>query len=392
MKDLGSCASLRVAVSYNFFPHYRRPVFEALHRHGRHKYVLYGDTVDVENVGIEPWVPTDIPFVKAPCHWIRWPVLVQWKNLSLALSRRFDAIIFMGSMYWPTTWVGAVLARLTGKRVLFWTHGWIRPESGFKGFLRRSFYHLAHGLLVYGHVAKIIGINSGFDHRKIHVIYNSLDYDKHLEVRQSLTEADVMQTRQELFGDCARPMLICTTRLTAVRRLDLLLDAMALLKKQDHEADLLLVGDGPERPRLEEQAKRLGLRVHFYGACYDETVLGRLIWASNLCVAPGKVGLSAMHALTFGVPVITHDDADNQMPEWEAILPGVNGGLFKLGDTADIANQINRWTQSPLPQPAMRRRCCHIIDLLWNPRVQQQIIERAINGHPANDLFAPSLR
>lgn len=53
------------------------------------------------------------------------------------------------------------------------------------------------------------------------------------------------------------------------------------------------------------------------------------IYNADLCVSPGNVGLTAMHSLVFGCPVITHNCFEWQMPEFEAIQPGITGDFLR---------------------------------------------------------------
>lgn len=97
-------------------------------------------------------------------------------TLKLAMRRDIAVIIFLGNVNFLSTWLAALLAMLTRKRVLFWTHGWLRKEQGTKANIRNLFYRLAHGLLLYGNRAKMIGIENGFAKDRMYVVYNSLDY------------------------------------------------------------------------------------------------------------------------------------------------------------------------------------------------------------------------
>src|SRR5436309_723071 len=82
----------------------------------------------------------------------------------------------------------------------------------------------------------------------------------------------------------AAPILICTARLTKACRFDMLLNAQRLLLAQGHPVNVVLVGDGPERAALQDAAKDLGRAVRFYGECYDEPTLARLIMAADITV------------------------------------------------------------------------------------------------------------
>jgi glycosyltransferase involved in cell wall biosynthesis len=167
----------------------------------------------------------------------------------------------------------------------------------------------------------------------------------------------------------------------------LLIEAAARLRGEGFPVALLLVGDGPERAALEQLAKERNVPAHFAGACYDEAQLARFTMASNVTVAPGKVGLTAIQSLAFGTPVVTHDDISDQMPEWEAIIPGRNGSLFRKNDVAALADSMRPWLAAPGVDAAIRAECHRAIDRFYNPDMQRRAIERAVEGKPADDLF-----
>ena len=376
----------KVALVYPFFAHYRGAILNELLANSVLTYVLIGGEHGVG--GIKPWSPTgDHTIENAPM--FRWHGfdLFQPKVLLLPFRRDIDTIIFLGNAKWASTWISAALARLTGKRVLFWTHGWLRNESGLKGFLRRVFYRIANGLLLYGNVAKSIGIGYGFAASRLHVIYNSLDYAAQAALRQAVDRDRLRQIRNEVFGDVQTPIAIFCSRLNKDRRLDLLVEALAILKAQNHPVNLILIGDGPERIALENLASSRGIRVTFVGECYDEQRIGELTMASNVTVAPGKVGLTVMQSLAYGIPVITHDDSDEQAPEWEAIIPGKTGDLFRHNDATDLARVIRQWTSTAWPIDSVAQACVSVIERFYNPQFQRWVIDRAVLGHPADDLF-----
>jgi hypothetical protein len=95
-----------------------------------------------------------------------------------------------------------------------------------------------------------------------------------------------------------------------------------------------------------------------------------------------------MHSLGYGVPVITHGDPSRQMPEWEAILPGVTGDLFEPDDVEDLARKVDHWTQSPTVPEATRAACLSRIVQRYHARSQVQAIELALSGMPASSEAA----
>jgi glycosyltransferase involved in cell wall biosynthesis len=372
----------RVAVVYHFFAHYRSPIMEMLLSCQDIDYFLVGDRSDPDN-SVKPWQPPEEKLLFAPCIKVTSDLLWQKGLLGLAIRRDIDTIIFLGNANFLSTWLAALLARLMRKRVLFWTHGWLRREQGAKAIVRNLFYRLAHGLLLYGNRAKMFGIENGFAKDRMYVIYNSLDYRTQKTIMSHVTEDRIKRIREMFFSDSKIPLLIYTGRLIKSKGLALLLSAMSQLQTQGFKTSLLLVGDGPEQEPLTQLAKTSGLAVHFYGPCYDEHKLSELIMSANVTVAPGQVGLTAIHSLGYGTPVITHDDPNDQGPEWEAIVPGETGGIFKRGDIQDLARIIHKWCLHPWPDEDVRRQCKGVVDHFYNPDFQRRVINHAVVGLPA---------
>jgi glycosyltransferase involved in cell wall biosynthesis len=375
---------VKVALTYDSFPHYRNAILEELCTNSEHRFVLAADSRSTVPSIMTGKIPPGVEHVLCSCVSVPGGPTFQRGLIGLALRRDLDAIIYLGCPELASTWLSAVTARLTGKRVLFWTHGWTRRDPLVRGVVKRMFYRLANALLLYGNIAKRIGMEYGFSSEKLHVIYNSLNYQEQARIRDAFSREQEAQCRRDLFVKSDLPMVICTARLIAACRFDLLLEAGRLLIASGHPINILLVGDGPERASLEAACEgALRPYVRFYGQCYDEPTLGRLIMAADVTVSPGKVGLTAMHSMAYGTPVISHDNIDNQMPEVEAIVPGVTGELFAEGDAVALADSIRRWTGLGISRASIRSGCIQVIEQFYNPQYQRQIIDRAINGEAA---------
>ena len=374
-----------VVVIYHFYPHYRSAVVEALARSEVADFTFVGDDHEYLH-SIEPAILSDnVKFRLAPTHLIFKPFMWQWGAIKWAIKPEFDTVIMHAVPHWPCTWIGGILARMMGKRVFFWGHGYLYEPKGFKGLIRRAFYAIPNAHMFYGRIAKVIAIKHGWAPNKLHVIYNSLNTGQQRKIRDESTKDQALEVRRQIFGN-DNPVAICTTRLIAIRRLDLLIDSIHTLKQSGHSVNLILVGDGPESERLKKQAQQLGVNVHFEGACYDERRIAQLVMASSVTVAPGKVGLTAMHSMVYGVPVVTHGDASDQMPEWEAIIPDKTGSLFQSGNVQSLSDAILKWTQSQFPDSNTQKECHKIIDRFWNPDFQRQAIENAVLAMDADDL------
>ncbi|NNC92759.1 MAG: glycosyltransferase [Acidimicrobiia bacterium] len=370
-----------VAIVYHFFQHYREGILNALASSESLDVRFVADDHDVYGSGVEAWHPgPGVDFELTRCrvlggHWL-WQSGLQ----RLALRSDVEAIVYLGNPYFLSTWLSALLARVRGKRVLFWTHGWLRPETGFKGLVRKTFYRLANALLVYGETARQMAVDNGFSPDQVYVVFNSLDYAAQKQAREAQAGSDLDGLRSDLFDTPELPIVICSSRLLERRRLDLLIDAAARLRDQGHPVNLLIVGDGPEKTKLEALSDSQGVSARFHGATYDLNELARLYAISAVTVSPGMVGLTAIQSLGFGVPVISHDSPADQMPESEAIIPGQTGALFTHGDVSDLAATIQEWTADIAVPDETRRACIELVENVFNPRNQLSIIEGAVAG------------
>jgi glycosyltransferase involved in cell wall biosynthesis len=132
---------------------------------------------------------------------------------------------------------------------------------------------------------------------RLAVIPNGVDYS-HFAEAKPINPAELGLNPQ-------RRTLIYVGRLDPVKGIDVLLRAMAgLAGKLDLQ--LIIAGDGPEKPRLKKLSDEPALagRIHFTG--FHRDVAG-LLKASQLLVLPSYwegLPLSVMEAMAAGIPVI----------------------------------------------------------------------------------------
>lgn len=380
---------MRVAFFQRIFAQYQGGLVKELALSPRHTYRFFGDTCDPLSSGIEP-LPAELMSQVGftPCRTTHLSVRMafQWRAVREAMFGPFDAFIFEGSITLPTNWLALLAAKIRCKKVFFYTHGWRRPNGFWKKLLTRGFYGPADGLLLYGWRARRIGEREGFLPRKLHVVYNSLD-EQVIQTNLALvSEAQSQAFRNDWFGAvAARPIIVAVGRLVEAKRFSLLVEAVDLLGREGLDINLLIVGDGPERNTIEMQAKAAGVCVAFTGARHDETFLGMAFAAANLSVIPGAAGLSVIHSLSYGTPIVVHGDESVQMPETEAVEDGINGAVFREGDVADLARGI-REVLARLPRgPLTSASCRRVIEDKYNPVRMREAIDCAVSGEPAPD-------
>ena len=379
---------IKAVIQYNCIPHYRRNIFERLSARKDVEFIIIADSESdtpylksvsggvikgIRHVEAKTW-KIKIPFL--PC--LYW----QPKSLGYIYREKPDVIISLGSPYSLTAWAILVMGKLMNRPVLLWGHGLLGRETGFRWVLRNAFYRLAYGHLLYGNYAKQLLIEKGFAPERLFVVYNSLDYDAQKEVANSITETEILSVRSQMSVGEGEGMVVFTGRLQPVKRLDLLVSAIAKLYLRGRTVHVAFVGDGSEKSVLQNNARELGVShlLHFCGESYDENYLGVIISASDISVIPSGAGLSVMHALVYGTPVILHDKIDLHFPEWEAVEDGKTGFFYHYNDVDHLANVIEK---SIFPVPAkeqMAEQCKAAIYENYNPAIQEQLFVDAVRS------------
>ncbi len=136
----------------------------------------------------------------------------------------------------------------------------------------------------------------------------------------------------------AAPTIVSLTRMMPQKRLDILLRAFA--RMADPNCRLTIVGDGPERSRLEALARTLGIadRVSMPGFVEDSLLVLR--GASLLALSSDYEGLPAVvfEALACNVPVVT----TNSFEAACTVLDGVpRSAVVPLGDVDALARAMD---------------------------------------------------
>jgi glycosyltransferase involved in cell wall biosynthesis len=132
--------------------------------------------------------------------------------------------------------------------------------------------------------------------------------------------------------------VVVVGRLAPIKRLDVLLEAMALVARLLPQATATLVGDGPLRPELEATARRLGVdgRVRFAG--FHADVRPWLAQGRLYVMSSDSEGLpqALTQAMMTGLPAVVTDVGDVR----DLVEDGVNGFRVPRRDPAALAERI----------------------------------------------------
>jgi len=155
------------------------------------------------------------------------------------------------------------------------------------------------------------------------------------------------------FRDDPTPFrLIAVGRLSPAKGYPILLEAVAALVAAGRNIHLTVIGEGPERSRLEEQAGRLGIEDQVVFAGWKAQIeLHDLYRNSDLCVLSSfaeGIPVVFMEAMALGVPCVAPRIAG--IPE--LIRDGIEGSLVTPANVEELAKAIG----DMMDKPGVRRQ------------------------------------
>lgn len=146
----------------------------------------------------------------------------------------------------------------------------------------------------------------------------------------------------------AEPTALYLGRLRRYKRVDLLLKAVAKLRREGVGLRLLIAGRGPHEHALRAEADALGLMpdaVQFLGFVTEEEKLAllRRVWVHLLTSPREGWGIANLEAAACGTPTV----ASNAPGLRDSVRHGVTGFLVPHGDVDALAHQIRLLISDP---------------------------------------------
>lgn len=291
----------------------------------------------------------------------------------LATDRAFD-LVWCGHIHLVP--LALIAGTLTGAPVVLHVHGIDAWTTTGKGLVDRLVPRVDHVISVSETTLERLARWSGLDPERGAVVPNTVDFDglspgpkpPELLDRYDLHDRYVLMTMGRLVGKERRKGFD--------RVLEVLPDVV------DERADIayMIVGKGPDRPRLEQKAERLGIRDHvvFTGYVPDHEKADHFRLADRF-VMPSEgegFGLVLLEALACGTPVI----ASTRDASREAVADGEFGVLVDPRSSSDIKEAILKTRTRPDPA---------IVREQFGPEAYRSRVERTLSdlcerdGHDA---------
>lgn len=237
-----------------------------------------------------------------------------------------------------TPWFYSALSRIIYARpkLVFEEHGRHYPEihNWKKNLVNKVIIqNLTHKMVA---VSKDVGCRlvryEGASANRITVFYNGV------QPPTLINKARREDLRQQLGIKNDDFVIGCVGRLDPIKNFPMLLNSLAAAKKTINNLKCLLVGDGPDRQSLQNQAARLQIEsdVIFAGYRKDATDLLQCMDIFILCSFSEGTSMALLEAMASGIPAIVTDVGGNP----ELITHHHNGWVIPSNDHDKLEKSI----------------------------------------------------
>jgi glycosyltransferase involved in cell wall biosynthesis len=359
----------RLGLQQRVLPDYRAPFFDALAADCPQGFSLFaGDPRPIEGISpakslehAELWRANNLHLLSGPFYLCAQTNLIDWLSAwnpeALILEANPRYLATRGAVRWM---------RQHDRPVLGWGLG--APEggrslAGLRDSFRRSFLRQFDAMITYSRQGAEDYRRLGFPGDKIFVAPNAVTPRPTQPPAHRPIPASAQETTLLFIG-----------RLQPRKRIDLLLQACAALPIS-LQPRLVIIGDGPVRPELEQLARQIYPTTQFPGALRGAE-LEPYFTQADVFVLPGTGGLAVQQAMAHALPVIVAQSDGTQV---DLVRPE-NGWSLPPADP----NALLRALQAALSDlPALRQKglaSYRIVAEEINLENMVTVFERAVNS------------
>jgi|GEM_PF-1056197 len=263
---------------------------------------------------------------------------LNWQFLPfLKLLKNYDVVFVDGNPRYVSHFLIANLLKIFRRKVVLWTMAHTYNANKYSENLRLTWTKIFKYLFVYNDNEVVFLRNRGFKEHTIIGMNNGLDQKK-IDSHQKQWSIQRLDDWKKDHNIANKQILLSCTRLIEKNKLIDFLNLMPSIISVNADVHWYIVGDGDQKPILEEKIQSLKLEehVHLLGGIYDEELLAPWFMTAKVLIHPASIGLSILHAFGYGLPVITHGSAYHHGPEFSALVDGENSLCYEEDNWQDL--------------------------------------------------------
>lgn len=245
-------------------------------------------------------------------------------------------VVCMGHVGNLTHWQLAWLKNRLGYRLIAWQCGYEYNPGRWKNLLLRRFVPKFDHHLAYHSNARTYALQHGALPGQITLMHNTLNEEGIVCLPRAQAREQVLAAQPQIG---TRRILLFVGAVLAEKRLELLVDTLDVLQRQD--VVLVVVGDGEHLPMLRGYCKER-TDVVFTGAII--TGVGPYFDAAEVYLLPGTGGLGINEAMAHSLPVIA-GFADGSADD--LVVDGENGYRLRTATPGELAGYLRRLLDDP---------------------------------------------
>lgn len=339
-------------------PSYRLPVFEGISQLSSGPVTVFAGNAS-PGYGQGDLSKSKFTYVKA--NWKRLFGYLFFDPKVFSLWKNSNIICHIADYKFVSLWVILLLNLLPSKKTFIYGQGGYKKKGLPINILYSASLFFCDGYICYTDFSKreLMKKTPKFLHHKIKVCDNTLLVSPVEKILEKNIENSILHIG----------------RLRSGCDIEILLNAA-----QGAGVKVKVIGIGDEG-YIEELKRKFGSIATFYGGIFDEEKQKEI---ASSCIAGafgGDAGLSAVHYMSLGLPVIVHNNLSKHMgPEPSYVVDGVNGLLFERNNLESLTQKIKLLSQDDslrkelalnsldtfnrLSSPSMSEKFCKIFGLL----------------------------
>ena len=329
----------RIRVLHIWVPEYRVPLYEGVGKR-------YPGRVEIQASQFQDGDSPLFQISGVKCDYdrklLKWGPFYIERGLSLEGLSRGDVLVVDGNVRNILLMLKLVKARIKGLKVVWWAQHWTFGSNMFNVRLRILISKMLSDVYLCYTMSGIDFLQKhGYRGDRVFATGNTIDMQPIKEAIAQWTKVELEGFKREN-GLIGKEILLLCGVLREKVRLQQLLTALSNSRFANRPIVLVVIGDGAFKETWMNLSSTLKVdsKVIWVSATRDQMRLAPWFLSADIFVYPGAIGLSILHAYSYGLPVITHNNIRNQGPEYEVMEDGLTGLIFKENDVIDLAEKV----------------------------------------------------